>query len=103
MPRPHLTDRLERGTQSRLTLVSAPAGFGKSTLVAEWLATAPAGGSVTAWLSLEPSDNDPVVFWTHVIAAVRTVVPGVGARALSQLESSEQSIDAVLAPLLNEL
>jgi len=103
VPRPHLTERLDRGTQSTLTLVSAPAGFGKSTLVAEWLAVAAAGGSVTAWLSLEPSDNHPVAFWTHLIAALQTVAPGVGAKALSLLESAEPSIDAVLAPLLNEL
>ncbi len=103
VPRPHLTDRLHRGTQSRLTLVSAPAGFGKSTLLAEWLAAAPPDGSVTAWLSLDPSDNHPVVFWTHLIAALQAAAPGVGASALSLLESPERSIEAVLAPLLNEL
>jgi LuxR family maltose regulon positive regulatory protein len=103
VPRPHLAERLHRGTQSRLTLVSAPAGFGKSTLLAEWLAAAPADGSVTAWLSLDPSDNHPVVFWTHLIAALQAVEPGVGARALSLLESPVPSIEAVLAPLLNEL
>jgi len=103
VPRPHLTERLHRGTQSGLTLVSAPAGFGKSTLLAEWLTAAPADGSVTAWLSLDPSDNHPVVFWTHLIAALQAVEPGVGARALSILESPEPSIEAVLAPLLNEL
>jgi LuxR family maltose regulon positive regulatory protein len=100
--RPHLTDRVERGSQSRLTLVSAPAGFGKSTLLAEWLGVA-AKGSGTAWLSLDPGDNQPVTFWTHVIAALRTVAPTVGAKALTLLESPDLSIEAVLAPLLNEL
>jgi hypothetical protein len=57
--RPHLTDRVQRGTQSKLTLVSAPAGFGKSTLLAEWLGVAPADGSVTAWLSLDPATTFP--------------------------------------------
>jgi LuxR family maltose regulon positive regulatory protein len=103
VPRPRLADRLERGTKSRLTLVSAPAGFGKSTLLAEWCADAQADGSVTAWLSLDPGDNQPVVFWTNVIAALRTVAPTVGAKALTLLESPDRSIEAVLAPLLNEL
>jgi LuxR family maltose regulon positive regulatory protein len=101
--RPHLTDRVRRGIHSKLTLVSAPAGFGKSTLLAEWLGVAQADGSVTAWLSLDSGDNDPVGFWTHVIAALRTVAPTLGAKALALLESPDRSIAAVLAPLLNEL
>ena len=101
--RPHLTDRVQRGTRSKLTLVSAPAGFGKSTLLAEWLSVAPADGSITAWLSLDPGDNDPDAFWTQVIASLRTVVPAVGAKSLALLESPDRSIEAVLAPLLNEL
>jgi LuxR family maltose regulon positive regulatory protein len=101
--RPNLTDRVRRGTQSKLTLVSAAAGFGKSTLLAEWLAVARSDGSVTAWLSLDPGDNDPVAFWTHVIAALRTVTPTIGAKAMTLLESPGRSIEAALAPLLNEL
>ena len=101
--RPHLTDRVQRGAQSKLTLVSAPAGFGKSTLLAEWLGVAPAEGSVTAWLSLDPGDNHPVTFWMHVIAALRTVAPTVGSKSLALLESPDRSIESVLAPLLNEL
>ena len=103
VPRPHLTDRVQRGTRSKLTLVSAPAGFGKSTLLAEWLGVASADRSVTVWLSLDPGDNHPVAFWTHLIAALRTVAPTVGAKALTLLESPDRSIEAVLAPLLNEL
>jgi LuxR family maltose regulon positive regulatory protein len=101
--RPHLTDRVQRGRHAKLTLVSAPAGFGKSTLLAEWLGVAPADGSRTAWLSLDPGDNHPVEFWTHVIAALRTVAPTIGAKTLALLESPGQSIEGVLAPLLNEL
>ena len=101
--RPHLTDRVQRGTRSKLTLVSAPAGFGKSTLLAEWLGRSQTDGSVTAWLSLDPSDNDPAAFWTHVIAALRTAAPTIGAGALALLESSDRPIEVVLAPLLNEL
>jgi len=85
VPRTHLTDRMRRGSHSKLTLVSAPAGFGKSTLLAEWLGVGPVDGSVTAWLSLDPGDNHPVDFWTHVIAALRTVASGVGESALALL------------------
>ncbi len=101
--RPHLTDRVQRGIQSKLTLISAPAGFGKSALLADWLGVAPAEGSVTAWLSLDPGDNHPVEFWTHMIAALRTVVSAIGAKTLSLLGSPDQPIQNVLAPLLNEL
>jgi LuxR family maltose regulon positive regulatory protein len=103
VPRPHLTDRIQRGTESKLTLVSAPAGFGKSTLVAEWFEVAEAAGSTTAWLSLDSADNHPVEFWTHMIAALQTVVPTVGATSLTLLGSPDPSIERVLAPLLNEL
>jgi len=62
--RPQLNDRLSRGVESALTLVSAPAGFGKSALLAEWLAATPTDGPSAAWLSLDQRDNDPVLFWT---------------------------------------
>lgn len=100
--RPKLTERLLGGTHSKLTLISAPAGFGKSTLLAEWLA-AQGEGSITAWLSLDPDDDHPIAFWTHVIAALQTARPGIGTSALSLLESPDRPIEAVLAPLLNEL
>jgi LuxR family maltose regulon positive regulatory protein len=103
VPRPLLTERLDRGTRSKLTLISAPAGFGKSTLVAEWLATTPDGRPVIAWLSLDPADNDPVVFWTNVVAALQKVAPEVGATTLTLLDAPDPSVEAVLAPLLNDL
>ena len=80
--RPRLSERLNRGAESKLTLVSAPAGFGKTTLLAEWLAAAPADGRSAAWLSLDQRDNDPALFWTYLIAALQTAAPGVGAGAL---------------------
>ena len=57
--RPRLSERLSRGAESALTLVSAPAGFGKTTLLAEWVAVAAADGRSLAWLSLDQRDNDP--------------------------------------------
>ena len=70
--RPRLSERLSRGAESALTLVSAPAGFGKTTLLAEWLPVAAAGGRSVAWLSLDQRDNDPALFWTYVVAALNT-------------------------------
>jgi len=102
--RPRLRERLDRGAESKLTLISAPAGFGKTTLLAEWLAAAPAGERSTAWLSLDPGDNQPASFWTYLIAALQTVAPGVGASALPLLQAPQPPpIEAVLAKLLNEL
>src|SRR5665647_2481585 len=87
VPRPRLSERLSRGAESALTLVSAPAGFGKTTLLTEWLAAAPADGRSVAWLSLDQRDNDPALFWTYLVAALQTAADGVGASALSLLQS----------------
>ena len=101
--RPRLSERLGRGAESALTLVSAPAGFGKTTLLTEWLADAPADGRSAAWLSLDQRDNDPAIFWTYLIAALQTASPGVGTGALVALQSPPAPIEAVLAILLNDL
>jgi LuxR family maltose regulon positive regulatory protein len=100
--RTRLNDRLTRVLESRLTLVSAPAGFGKSTLVAEWVAHGRSGGFVCAWLALDDRDNDSRRFWQYVIAALQTAVPGVGTDALTELESG-QPTETVVAALLNDL
>src|SRR6476646_2235058 len=84
--RPRLSERLRRGAESALTLVSAPAGFGKTTLLAEWLAVAAADERSVAWLSLDQRDNDPALFWTYLVAALNTGVPGVGSGSLSVLQ-----------------
>ena len=107
VPRPRLSRRLDRGAASRLMLVSAPAGFGKTTLLAEWLAAGPAGPAgqrLVAWLSLDRGDSDPASFWAYVIAALRTVAPGVGESALAQLHALQRPpIETVLTALLNDL
>jgi hypothetical protein len=79
VPRPRLIERLNQGIAQgcKLTLVSTPAGFGKSTLVKSWLIET---DSEAAWLSLDQGDNDPVRFWTYVVAARRC--PGQGREAL---------------------
>jgi len=101
--RPRLSEQLSRGTESALTLVSAPAGFGKTTLLTGWLAVASAEGRSAAWLSLDQPDSDPTRFWTYLIAALQTAAPGVGAGALSLLQPPQPPIEAVLATLLNDL
>ncbi|MEI8411946.1 MULTISPECIES: hypothetical protein [unclassified Kribbella] len=91
--RPRLSERLGKG--AKLTLVSAPAGFGKTTVLA-----AAAENRSVAWLSLDASDNDPATFWTYVVAALRTVAPEIGT-----LPESSQPIPVglMLTPLLNDL
>jgi LuxR family maltose regulon positive regulatory protein len=100
LARPRLAERLSRGAEARLTLVSAPAGFGKTTVLAEWLA---AGTRPVAWLSLDESDRLPGTFWTYLVTALEGAAPGVGAGALALLRSGQAPIRTVLAALLNEL
>jgi len=103
VPRPRLIERLNEGLQRKLTLISAPAGFGKTTLVSEWHAS-PAGREVPlAWLSLD-DDNDPVRFWVYVIAALQMVSAGVGTEALALLQSPQPpSSKTIISSLLNDL
>jgi len=104
VPRQRLRERLSAGPGSALTLISAPAGFGKTTLLTEWLAAVPGEGPAAGWLSLDEADNDPSLFWTYVVAALRSVAGReVGVGALSLLESSQAPIDAVLTALINDL
>ena len=107
MPRPRLSERLDRGTASKLMLVSAPAGFGKTTLLTEWLTAGPAARDderLAAWLSLDRADNDPASFWTYLIAALRAAAPGVGESALALLQAPRPPpIETVLTVLLNDL
>jgi LuxR family maltose regulon positive regulatory protein len=101
--RPRLQTRLERAVDARLILVSAPAGFGKTTLIAEWIDTATERGAAVAWLSLDERDDDPARFWSYVLASLHTAVPGLGAGALALLDSANAPDEAVLATLVNEL
>ena len=95
VPRPHLLRALDAARESpqRLILVSAPAGFGKTTLVAEWLRHAGEGG---AWLSLDRDDNDPVRFWRYVITACRTFDATLGKSTLAALREAQWTWSAKL-------
>ncbi|MCW2700953.1 MAG: ATP-dependent transcriptional regulator, MalT-like, LuxR family [Blastococcus sp.] len=101
--RPRLNERLSRGAESALTLVSAPAGFGKTTLLTDWLGTSAVDGWSIAWVSLDERDNDPALFWSYVLAALEVAAPGVGVHARALLQSSPSPIESVLATLLNGL
>ena len=101
LSRPRLVERLNQGAQRKLTLVSAPAGSGKSTLVAEWVA---ASRRAAAWISLDPGDNNPALFWTYVVTALRTARPDVGESALSWLSSARPpATEWILTSLINEI
>ncbi|MDB9526309.1 LuxR C-terminal-related transcriptional regulator [Oscillatoria sp. CS-180] len=98
--RPRLIGRIY--PQRKLTLISAPAGFGKTTLLAEWVAAGLTRS--VAWVSLDQTDNDPAVFWAYFITALQNVQPGLGERSLSLLQSPQPPpIESVLMTLLNEL
>lgn len=73
--RPRLIERLNDGLPRKLTLISAPAGFGKTTLLSEWIAGC---GQPTAWLSLDEGDRDPARFLTYLVAALQKVEANVG-------------------------
>jgi LuxR family maltose regulon positive regulatory protein len=98
--RNRLVERLTRALEAKLTLVSAPPGFGKTTLVAEWLAETHVDA---AWLSLDPGDNRQT-FWSYLVAALQTVQPGIGESTAALLQSPQPPpIESLLATLLNEV
>ena len=97
--RPRLSERLSRGAESKLTLVSAPGRLRQDDAAGRVARDPLARRAAAAWLSLDPSDNRAASFWPYVIAALQTVVPEVGATALSLLESPQPPIESVLAPL----
>ena len=94
---------LRRGTHVKLTLISAPPGFGKTTLLAEWLALPESETCLTAWLSLDPTDDESRAFWVAVAASLHRAVPDTGT-ALSMLQEAQSPpVDAVITALVNEL
>src|ERR687894_2664774 len=104
VPRMRLVARLDRGVAAKLTLISAPPGFGKTTLLAEWLAAAPADAWPVAWLSLDQRDNDPATFWTYLFTALQRLQPAVGTRAIALLQAPQPPpIETLLATVLNEI
>jgi LuxR family transcriptional regulator, maltose regulon positive regulatory protein len=105
--RPHLTLRLSEGIQGKLTLLCAPAGFGKTSLLSEWYArhaTQATDVDASAWVSLDSSDNDPVRFWSYVLAALERAYPGIGDTLFGLLQSPEPpAMQLILTMLINAL
>ena len=99
--RSSLVERLQQGIAGPLTLVSAPAGFGKTTLLTQWLAQS---GMPVAWLAVEAEDNDPTRFLAYLIAALQTLDPQIGTTALALLHTPQPAPpEAVLARVVNDL
>lgn len=102
--RPRLVDVIRQGTAHKLTVVVAPAGFGKTTLLAGWLADVARERRGVGWVSLDPSENEPALFWRYVIGALQKLDPAVGTRASAQLRSPHAPpIEIVLGTLINEV
>ena len=101
--RPRLNERLTSGTGTRLTLVSAPAGFGKSTAVTAWLERRVKAGGAVAWVSLDDSDRAPGSFWMYVVMALQKVAPDAGSAVLQALDSGQPPSTALVAALVNDL
>src|SRR6266852_9146754 len=99
--RSRLIERLNEGLQRKLTLIAAPAGSGKTTLVSAWVAGC---DRQVAWLSLDKGDNDPTRFLTYLVAALQTIAANVGEGVLGMLQSPQPPpLEAILTALLNEI
>jgi len=99
--RPRLIERLNEGLHRKLTLVSAPAGFGKTTLLGEWLAGC---GRPAAWLSLDEGDDDPARFLAYLVAALQAIAPNIGEGALRALRSPQPPpTESTLTALINDI
>jgi LuxR family maltose regulon positive regulatory protein len=125
VPRASLLARIDDGLARKLTLISTPAGFGKTTLLAEWAASRSSEFSVlsselaqspqlktqnsklktaVAWVTVDAGDNDPIRFWSYVLSACRAWDPAIGKESLAALRMAQQpSIEALLIPFINEL
>src|SRR4051794_26533329 len=99
--RPRLIKKLNEGLQRKLTLISAPAGFGKTVLISEWVASCE---RPVAWLSLDEGDNDPTRFLTYLVVALQTIAVNVGQELLGVLQSPQPPpLESMLTTLLNEI
>jgi LuxR family maltose regulon positive regulatory protein len=124
VPRPRLIERLNAGTARKLTIISAPAGFGKTTLLSEWIHQETKGErrknepgerslhpsscvihpSNVAWLSLDEGDNAPVRFWRYVVAALQTIDASLGRTTRAALESPQPpALESLVTTLVNEI
>jgi len=99
--RPHLTERLNQSLKNKLTLISAPAGFGKTTLLGEWI---PRSERCVTWASLDKGDNDPTRFWNYVIAALQMLRSDLGKNTRALFDSPHSpTFETILTSLVNEI
>jgi len=99
--RPRLIEQLNAGLHRKLTLVSAPAGFGKTTLLTEWASSC---GRPAAWLCLDEGDNDLTRFLAYFVAALQTIEPNIGQGALNAFQAPRPPhMESILAGLINEI
>ena len=99
--RPHLVERLNAGLDRKLTLIAAPAGFGKTTLLSEWIPQSP---RCVTWLSLDEADNDSTRFWAYFITSLQGLRPQLGESVLALLQSLQASpIPSILTALINDV
>src|SRR5437660_10665130 len=102
--RPRLSALLAQSLKHPLTIISAPAGFGKTTLLSTWIQSLSAGHPLVAWLSLDEEDNDPQLFWTYVLSALSTHQPEELTPLLKSLQSPQApSLKYLLGGLINLL
>src|SRR5881392_2441255 len=102
--RPRLLERLNEGLHRKLTLIAAPAGFGKTTLVSAWVEGIERPRARTAWLSLDEGDNDPARFLAYLVAALQTIAAHIGEGLLGVLQSPQPPpTESILTALLNEI
>jgi ATP/maltotriose-dependent transcriptional regulator MalT len=101
VPRPHLVERINAGLDRKLTLIAAPAGFGKTTLLSDWIPVSP---RCVTWLSLDEGENDPTQFWVYFISSLQGLRSDLGVNALALLQSAQAPpITPILTALINEL
>jgi LuxR family transcriptional regulator, maltose regulon positive regulatory protein len=104
VPRTSLSGRIEDGLVQKLTVISAPAGFGKSTLLSTWVSTSASDSRRVAWLSLDSRDDDPARFWRYFLTALSRLEPGCGETALALLTSPQPPpVVTMLTTVLNDL
>ncbi len=101
--RPRLLERLQEGLRYSLVIISAPAGFGKTTLISNWARDVNQQVN-TAWISLDKGDDDPNPFWEYLVASVKTLRPASGDSAVAYLHSSRTpQVETLLSIIINEL
>src|SRR5579864_786920 len=104
LPRPRLNALLNMSLECPLTLVSAPAGFGKTTLLSTWAQTLPPERPRIAWVSLDEGDNEPVLFWLYVLTALDSQQPGLCTQLVTYLQTQQAPpLRSVLQTLINRL